>query len=195
MFNIYNICISFPCRHFLALGVAKSLLLYTFNLGNKTSTHEQRRGGQTETVITAPRSKADIGPLAVELRNVKCPYEFSRNTREIDHANYKAEEYRNFMLFFFPLTWDLFPTQTYNVNLWKTLGFLSRAYTLPDDEYRMIRPQYLISLQTLFVKLIRTHHGKWGCTYNIHLVLHLHYIREKWGPLWVTRYLIIEHKL
>lgn len=175
------------------MGVGKSLMLYTFKSAtNKVTTHDQTRAGEVETVVTTQSSKADPGPLNVNLGYVKCPYEFSRNTRDIDHATFKGEEYRNFMLFYFPLTWEMFPTQAYNVKLWKTIGFLTRAYTLPDEEYRMIRGQYLIQLQSLFVKLIRVHHGKWCCTYNIHLVLHLHYIREKWGPLWVSSAFLFE---
>lgn len=86
----------------------------------------------------------------------------------------------------FPLCWEVMPAdQPRNIALYSSLGFLSRAYSLPDDEYKHnLKEQDLIAIQSQFVYLMWQQHGKWNLVYNVHLMLHLHIIRRKFGPFW-----------
>lgn len=160
-------------RHFIALGVGKLLLLLTFKKGTR-DTYKTSKGPNQTVTRTAQCKKIEPSKLNDELRQVRVPYEFSRNTRDLDHTVYKAEEYRNFVLFMFPLCWKVMPQdQDVNKRMFSMLGFLIRAYTLPDEEYQCIELATLIFVQGKFVSLMKTQHGEWNCTYNVHLGNHI----------------------
>ena len=72
--------------HNVCLGVVKLLFLLTFDVG------VSRIKGIRHQIVTQ---------LSEKLLAVKNPSEFSRRTQIIDFANFKAQEWQNFFLFFF----------------------------------------------------------------------------------------------
>lgn len=85
-FNVFDQLLP-EYMHNICLGIVKKLTKYTFN---DTSN------------VTKCKGLFDPTTLNRLLLEVKVPKEFSRVTRKISLGSFKAEEYRNFLLFFFP---------------------------------------------------------------------------------------------
>jgi hypothetical protein len=109
--------------HNVCLGVVKLLFLLTFDVG-------------VSRIKGIRRQK--VTQLSEKLLAVKNPSEFSRRTRIIDFANFKAQEWRNLILFYFPLVISSIQERKNEKQLWLLLAFIVRAYTLPEEHYEDI---------------------------------------------------------
>jgi hypothetical protein len=153
--------------HLVALGVAKKVLYLLLGF--------RKDGGLS-------RNKHEVvQKLNTSLRNIKTPSEFSRRTRDFKVAHWKAEEYRNMLLFFFPLLLPYLDDE--ERSLWLLLVYSVRAYVLPEDDFERTKdvlqvPTAIGNFGSLFHKMF----GSKNCSYNIHVFSHLSLLRQH-GPL------------
>lgn len=162
--------------HFVCIGVVKMLCNLSISVPKKTARPSK----------SSVRNKVAVEHLNSKLKHIKTPAEFSRKLRRYNAADWKAEEYRNFILFYVFTFIDCIPKEnTAMRSLWYYLSYLVRAYSLPDQEFAYINKTRLKELQARYVKKFRQMHGEFNCTYNLHQILHLDHIR-KLGPLPLT---------
>ena len=69
------------------------------------------------------------------MAKTKSVKDFSRRLPELDFAVYKAEEFRNLILFFVPHVLECLEPNAKERQLWLYLCFMIRACVLPDDEF------------------------------------------------------------
>jgi hypothetical protein len=103
--------------------------------------------------------------------------------RLYDIGTWKAEEYRNVILFFFHFIIDGFNVagRTYRpeMKIWAALAYLVRAYVLPDDEfYTNHKESDLVDTADTLLRNIEGNYGKEVMSYNVHQISHFHWFRE-----------------
>ena len=93
---------------------------------------------------------------------------------------------RNLALFYFMVVHDSYTASNEQERkLWRLVGILCRAYSLPEDEFepwksgRMKR--FLQAAAKDIIVLVKKLYGQTCCSYNIHHLLHLEEIRRH-GP-------------
>ena len=161
--------------HSVALGVVKMLVTLTFKLQAG-----QQRSSASDLTRVPLRGVNEL------LLQTRVPKEFSRKVRELDTAVWKAEEYRNLILFLWPAIIENLPLErNRDKKLWLLLVFCIRSYVLPAREFRLVNSSLLEKAQTTIVDLIGRIHGHGNATYNVHQLTHLALIRQK-GPLCKT---------
>ena len=160
--------------HMLCIGVVKRLLQLTF------------RCGETRKRVTRRRLSNPTVYNAIVMKH-KVPSEFSRRGRKLDLGVMKAEEFRNVVLFFFPIVLECIPRPEGEKErqLWSTLAFQVRAYILPDIEFKHVRGSQLQHCRHRFLTLFESLFGQSNCSYNVHMMGHLSEVRSR-GPLTET---------
>ena len=159
--------------HLSCLGVVKRLTELTFNVGTNRPRITKRKLSSTQLFNTL-------------MSLTKNPFEFSRRSRDLDFSVYKAEEFRNLVLFFFPHVLECLENDAKERELWLYLAFMIRACILPDVEYFNVNVNQILMACTKFYKLYEKLFGVSNCTYSIHvLCCHLLQIREL-GPFTET---------
>ncbi len=142
-------------------------------------------------------SKAKTLQSDLLLLNVKVPVEFSRKTRPM-LPDWKAEEFRNMIIFFFPIFIEnlihhleqvrrtatsgsrrssLVPLKA-AIKVWARLAYLLRAYYAPQVEYDHLHKGLLVEQASLTIRSFKTAFKEDCCTSNLHYLLHLERIRE-----------------
>jgi hypothetical protein len=102
--------------------------------------------------------------LNQELRKVRMPSGFSRRTRPMEFGHYKAEEWRNISLYLFQLVFEQLTSGLGSLKrLWMMLGYLTRAYTNPDNEFAALDTDKLFSLVTSFYLEFEKHFEAKNC--------------------------------
>ena len=157
--------------HQICIGVIKKMLPLTFQVGDT-----KRRA--TKRKLSSPKLFNDI------MQKQKVPKEFSRRGRNLDLKVMKAEEFRNLILFFFPIILACIDGQsdTNERNLWLVMAFQIRAYVLPDTEYENVCQIQLEYCCNRFLTLFEEIYGARHASYNVHMMCHLKQVRER-GPL------------
>ena len=159
--------------HLVCLGVVKRLTELTFNVGTNRERITKRKLSSTK----------QFNEL---MSKTKVFYEFSRRARDLDFAVFKAEEFRNMVLFFFPHVLECLEPNAKERELWLYLAFMIRACVLPDNEYFNVNSTQISNACKSFYKLYQSLFGECNCTYSIHvLCCHLLQIRQL-GPLTET---------
>lgn len=160
--------------HGTCIGVVKRMVELTFDVG-------ENRPRVTKRKLSLA---AEFNKLMLQ---TKFPGELSRRARELDFAVMKASEYRNLIIFFFPLVVECIQENEKERVLWLYLAFLIRACVLPTEEFQSISltdeiDYYCEKFYVLYEKLF----GEINCTYNTHVVsAHLREMRYH-GPLTFT---------
>ena len=152
--------------HLLYLGIARALFELLFHVGQNRATNMKR-----------PR--ATTKGLDMKLPRLQTPTEIVRRPRAIDFKNYKASEWRNLVLYYFPIVLEELP-EGLPRQMWLEFSFLARAYSLDEESYNSLQ----VDLKELALKWYRNFHhlfGKTNMRYNLHLISHLERIR-KHGP-------------
>ncbi len=123
--------------------------------------------------------------LSERLLRIKCLPQFSRRTRALDLANYKAEEFRYLVLCFWPAVYDTLPPQV--SELWLLTVFIMRVAYLPDKWYTRFEDEYdMQNLLDRWYAMFEQVFGVRHCSYNIHVFgRHLLQVRAL-GPLSMT---------
>ena len=159
--------------HLVCLGVVKRMTELTFNVGiNRTRV--------TNRKLSSTKLFNDL------MSTTKLLSEFSRRSRDLDFAVYKAEEFRNMILFFFPHVLSCIEKPAKERELWLYLAFMIRSCTIPDSEFFNVSVHHISQTCIKFYVLYEKVFGPSNCSYSIHvLCCHLIQIRQL-GPLTYT---------
>lgn len=159
--------------HLVCLGTVKRLIELTFNVGINRTRITKRKLSSTKK-------------FNLLMSQTKSVFEFSRRSRDMDFSVFKAEEYRNIVLFFFPHVVACIENDAKERELWLYLAFMIRSCTIPDSEYFNINVNLIIMCCQKFYKLYEKLFGPVNCSYSIHVVCsHLIQLRLL-GPLTET---------
>ena len=171
-FDFVN-CVPTEYMHLGCLGVIKRLTELTFNVGlNRTRT--------TNRKLSSTKLFNEL------MAQTKVVFEFSRRSRDLDFSVYKAEEFRNLGLFFFPHVLACIEKTAKERELWLYLAFLLRSCTIPDYEYFNSSVNQISLSCMKFYKLYEKTFGALNCTYSTHVFCsHLFQLRQL-GPLTET---------
>ena len=165
--------------HSVCLGVVKRLIELTFSVGEKRPSLTQRQ-------LASPK---DFNELMLKIKVVR---EFSRRVRELDFAIMKGQEFRNIILFFFPVVINCIKNSEKEKKVWLLLAYMIRACILPTDEFHCVDLQNLLNSCRQFYELYESLYGQLNCSYNTHIVgSHLIEMRAH-GPLTFTSAFIFE---
>ncbi len=159
------------CMHCIHLGVVRKMVKLMYK--QKTS-----QGGQK--LYPVKFAAADDTKLNQILRKQKALSHFSRRTRDLDCTVYKAEEYRNLLLCYWPAVVETAPREA--VKVWLLTVYVVRAAALPDEMYENLKddltsdllPRWYIAYEKAFTAE--------NCTHYTHVFHHLDLIRAA-GPL------------
>ena len=169
----FVVCVPTEYLHSVCLGVGKRLLELTFDVGEKRSRITTRK-------LTNPSLFNDL------MRHVKVLREFARRSRELDFSVLKGQEFRNIVIFFFPLVLDCLEENAEERKLWLWLAFMIRACILPEQEFSVINLTDIETWAKNFYNLYEKLFGEKNCTYNTHIVCsHILEMRFQ-GPLTFT---------
>ena len=145
--------------HSVCLGVVKRFVELTFNVG-------QTRVRNTKRKLSDPK---DFNRL---IRNVQVPGELSRRCRNLDFAVLKASEFRNIILFFFPIVVKCIGnTHVKERRLWLQLAFVVRSCVISNEEFAKINKNIITGHSHSFYKNYEKIYGAHNCTYSTHTVL------------------------
>ncbi len=153
--------------HLVCLGVVKKIMALSF-----------RGGGFRQSDVDCRQVTDDR--LNEILLASKSLTRFSRRTRPMDIANYKAEEYRNLAYVFWPAAMLGLPREV--VDIWLLTVYVFRAASLNEEIYAELDKEHLQNLLRRWYRSFEEAFGERNCSYNIHVFHHLLSVREL-GPL------------
>ena len=154
----FIVCIPAEYMHSGCIGVVKRILELTFNVG------ENR-----ERVTKRKLSDASTYNRLIIL--VQVPREFNRRFRNLDFGVLKAQEFRNIILFFYPIVLSCIPDEfTKEKKTWLQLTYIMRACILPNEEFEQIPDHVIKTISTSFYKNFESLYGKKICSYSIHMI-------------------------
>ena len=144
--------------HILCLGTVKKMIEFTYKVG-------QKRTRITKRKRTDPKMFNDL------IISVQVPDDFPRRVRNLDPSCLKAAEYRNLLLFFFPIIIENIPKKYKKERqLWLTLVFMIRSCIVPNEEFENVNRETIFHACELFYNLFHELFGQKNCTYSIHVV-------------------------
>ena len=159
--------------HSVCLGVVKRTVSLTFNVGESKPRNTARKLSSVEQFNSL-------------MSKMKGPREFSRRARNLDFSVMKGQEFRNLVLFYFPLIIECIEETAKERRLWLLLAYLVRACILPNNEYDLIDVAVLRYCGKQFYELYEKLFHARNCTLYTHTVsCHLPEVRVN-GPLTET---------
>ena len=111
--------------HGVCLGVVKRMIVLTFDVG------ENRQRNTTRKLSLA----SDYNE---KMSGIKVHRECSRRARNLDFSVMKGQEFRNIIIFLFPIVIDCIEKPAKERRLWLLLAYLIRICVLPDIEFNSI---------------------------------------------------------
>ena len=156
--------------HSVCLGTGKRLVELTFNVG-----------------VSRPRvTKRKLTPPAIFnelISNIKYPGECSRRVRALDFSVWKGQEFRNLILFLFPIVVKCLEEKAKERTLWLLFAYIIRACTIPSEEFKLVDLDVIENCCDRYYFLYEALFGPRNCTYNTHVVFsHIMEMRRH-GPL------------
>lgn len=165
--------------HATCIGVVKQMVELTFDVG-------ENRPRITKRKLSTALSFNEL------MKYVKVPGEFPRRIRELDFSVMKAAEYRNVILFYFPIVIQCIPVDDKERLLWLYLAFMIRSCVLSTQEFSTKLIPDIDFCSEKFYLLYEKVYGPRNCTYNTHVVSsHLMDMRYH-GPLTFTSAFLFE---
>ena len=143
--------------HSVSIGLVKRLLELTFNMGS----NRQR---------TTTRKLSSPGTFNQLLTDIKVPHEFSRRIRDLDFNVYKAQEFRNVLIFLFPIVLECIEIGCRERDLWLLLAFMIRACIIPNNEFNYVEKNDIKMAAYSFYTVYEQLFGPRNCTYTVHVV-------------------------
>lgn len=144
--------------HSTCLGLVRKMVELTYKFGNNMFRISKKKRMD-------PKMFNDIIIL------VLVPRECSRRCRNLDTAVFKAQEYRNCVLFFFPIIiQNISENFKKECQAWYTLVFMIRSCVLPNEEFEHVNKATIISACELFYNLFFELYGHQNCIYSLHVV-------------------------
>lgn len=159
--------------HCACLGVIKKAVELTFRVG-------EVRPRITKRPLSSPLL------FNRQIHGVKVPRESNRRIRELDFAVYKGQEYRNLLLFFFPLILNCIEEGEKERDMWLYLSYMIKSCVLSSEEFSQVPRDVIEFCTESFYALYEDLFGVRNCTYNNH-VLSSHLLQMHCdGPLTST---------
>lgn len=155
----FNLLTDAPCEymHLVCLGVVKRLLELTFKVG-------ENRERVTKRKLSDPQA------FNSSIAGTQSPREFGRRCRNLDFSVLKAQEFRNILLFFFPLVIDTIEDNHKNeIKIWLFLVYMIRSCIVTNEEFLNIEKDVVNDCCHKFYKLFQKEYGQNNCTYSIHV--------------------------
>ena len=149
-----------PCEymHSTCLGVVRRLTELTFHVG-------ENRDRVTNRKRSDPKKFNDLILL------IQVPCEYGRRCRILDFGVWKAAEFRNLILFIFPIVLECIEHDFKDEKrIWLHLAFMIRACVLSNEEFRIVNVEDVKSACKKFYILYEKVFGEINCTYSIHVV-------------------------
>lgn len=144
--------------HLVCLGVVKRCIELTFRVGD---TRERK----TKRKLSNPQQYNDL------IKLVQVAREFSHRCRILDFGVMKASDFRNIILFFFPILLECIDDEyKEEKKMWLHLTYMIRACVIPNNEYCKVNPNDVSQACKKFYKLYEKLFGPVNCTYSIHMV-------------------------
>ena len=144
--------------HLGCLGVVKRVTELTYKVGKNRPRITKRK-------------RTDPKLFNILICLVLSPREFSRRCRNLDPAVYKAQEYRNLILFYFPIVIENIPEKFKKERqLWLTLVFMMRSCILPNSEFENVSKNTIFHASELFYNLFYELFGPRNCSYSVHVL-------------------------
>ena len=144
--------------HSTCLGLVNNLVHFTYKTGKTKHRNTNRK-------------RCDTKEFNELIGTVEVVREFPRRCRNLDTAVYKALEYRNLILFFFPIVLKNIPEKYKKERqLWLTLVFMIRACVVPNEEFENVCKATIVSACELFYNLYFELFGQRNCSYSVHVV-------------------------
>lgn len=166
--------------HSVCIGVVKRLVELTFSVGDV-------RPRITKRKLSNPETFNKLMSL------ILTPKEFPRRARDLDFSVFKATEFRNILIFYFPLVISCIDEGHGEIKLWLYLAYAIRSYILPSEEFECVDRADIKDCCTKFYKLYEQLMGQTNYSYNTHVVCsHLLDMRFH-GPLTLTSAFIFEN--
>ena len=150
-----------PCEylHTVCLGVGKRLVILCFKVG-------ENRERVTKRKLCDPKL------FNAQMESIQLPRESSRRGRNLDVGVMKASEYRNIIIFYFPIVINCIEeTAEDERRVWLHLAFMIRACVIPNEEFNNIDPKLIESACNKLYILYEELYGAINCSYSIHVVL------------------------
>ena len=143
--------------HLMCLGVVKRMVELTFNVGDNRPRITNRK-----------RSSPIM--YNIRIRCILVPREFSRRCRNLDFAVFKAQEYRNIILFFFEIVVECIELEFVKERkLWLNIAYVIRACILPNEEFEKVQLNTIFKACELIYNLYEELFGERNCSYSIHV--------------------------
>ena len=144
--------------HICCFGVVKRLVELCFKVGDNRERVTQRRLSPPEL-------------FNEKIKAIQVHREFGRRCRNLDFGVLKAAEFRNIILFFFPIILDCIEEQYKDEKkMWLHLVYMIRACVIPNEEFRYVKTKDVECACQKFYKLYEKLYGKVNCSYSIHVV-------------------------
>ena len=156
----FHLITDIPCEymHTTCLGVVKRLVTLTFTVG-------ENRERITKRKLSPPKLYNDL------IRDIQVPREFPRRCRTLDFGVMKAVEFRNVLIFFFPIVLNCIPDEfEKEKTMWLHLVYMIRACLIPNDEFEHVDTAKIKSACKHFYNLFQELFGAINCSYSIHVV-------------------------
>lgn len=173
--HYFNFVKHIPAEHLhsMCLGVTKWLVELTFSVGTKRLRITKRK-------LSNPTTYNNL------MSSIKVVFEFPRRIRFLDFAVMKGQEFRNLVLFFFPVVIDCIEKSAKERKLWLLYAYMMRSCTVQEKEFQNIPLDDITFCCHAFYDLYEKLFSVKNCTYNVHVVSsHLLDIRDQ-GPLTAT---------
>lgn len=155
----FNLLKDAPCEymHLVCLGTVRRLVELTFKVG-------ESRERATKRKLSPPTLFND------KMRDIQVLRKFPRRCRNLDFSVMKAVEFRNIILFYFTIVVDCIEDEFKDEKrVWLHLSFMVRACVLPNNEFRNVDDNDVLSACEKFYKLYEKVYGQNNCTYSIHV--------------------------
>ena len=154
--------------HLIHLGIVRKMLNLSYSSGSVSAKQVDFRRA----------SDATLNGILLRTKSLR---RFARFTRRLDTATYKAEEYRNCILAFWPAFLNTVPAKV--TTSWLLTVFVVRAVNLPDSALASLGEK--VDLERTFqywYEIFEASFGKRNCSYNVHIFAsHLLAIRQVAG--------------
>ena len=155
----FNMITDVTCEymHLVCLGVVKRLVSLTFTVG-------ENRERVTKRKLSPPYLYNNL------IKDIQVVREFGRRCINLDFGVMKAAEFRNIVLFFFPIVLkcieDDYSTEK---QMWLHLVYMIRSCVIPNEEFINVKHDDIASACEKFYMLYEELFGQNNCSYSIHM--------------------------
>ena len=156
----FDFIIDLPAEymHLVCIGVVKRMVEFSYKVGKKKNRVTKRKRCD-------PKLFNDL------IKDVLVPRESSRRIRNLDTSVFKAQEYRNILLFYFPIILQNIDAKYKKERqLWLALVFMITSCVIPNEEFENVKKELIVKACELFYNLYYELFGQENCIYSVHVL-------------------------